>query len=79
MGVDRVVIEIVRITPDLVPQLRPRQHAFRIGRKDREEVELGHRERDLLLADLDAAGGVVDLQRTDAEHTFATAATFSKR
>src|SRR5438094_125267 len=56
----------MRVTPHLVAELRARQHPLGVSGQDREEVELGHRQRDLVFADLHPPSGVVDLQRADA-------------
>src|SRR5207302_3269682 len=53
--VDGVIVEVVRIAPDLVAQLGAGQHALGVGREHGDEVELGHGERDLLIADAHAS------------------------
>src|SRR6202165_1882381 len=79
MRIDRVVVQVVRITPHLVTQLRSRQHALWICGEHREQVELGHGEQDLLVADLHATRGVVDLQGADAEDALTAGARLGQR
>src|SRR6058998_931646 len=66
----------MRVTPHLVAELRARQHPLGVRGQDREEVELGHRQRDLVFADLHPPSGVVDLQRADAQDPLSAAAGF---
>src|SRR5205823_6673156 len=65
--VDGMVVEVVRITPHLVSQLRARQDSLRVRGQHGEQVEFGHRQRDLVFAHPDPASGVVDLQRAAAQ------------
>src|SRR6266567_4798947 len=79
VGVDRVVVEVVRVAPDLVAQLGAGQHALRVGGEHCDEVELGHGERDLLVADPHASRRVVDLHRSDREQALRTRARRGER
>src|SRR3979411_2875339 len=69
-----VIVEVVRVAPHLVAKLGARENAFGIRGKHCEEVELGHRQRDLFAPDLDPPRGVVDLQPTDGKNSLATTA-----
>ena len=73
-----MVIEVVRIAPHLVAQLRAGQHTLGVRGEDRQEVELGHGQGDLLVAHLDAPRSVVDLKRTNGEYALSPTAGFGQ-
>src|SRR5438309_2359409 len=73
-----MIVEIVRIAPNLVPQLCAGQHPLGVRREHGQQVELRHRQSDLVFADLDPTRGVVDLERADGEHALTTAAGLGK-
>ncbi len=69
----------MRVAPDLVSELRASQYALGVGSQDREEVELRHGQWDLVVAQLQAARSVVDLQGADREQAFASATRLGQR
>src|SRR3989475_11671639 len=69
-----MIVEIVRIAPTLVPQLGAGQDPLGVRREHGQQVELRHRQSDLVFAALDPTRGVVNLERADAEYAFTSAA-----
>src|SRR5947208_17158585 len=68
--VDGVIVDVRQVAPDLLQELCPGQDAARVGRQQGEEVELGHGELDLLVADPYPPPLGVDLDAAQAEDAF---------